>query len=291
MTALDTSALSTRTQPAITQWLIVLALVVLYGPVYYALATGFWPLEQYAHGPLVAGVVLWLLWKQRTALYEAPTRRDTITGSALLFVGLLLFTLGRSQEIINIEVASQIPVLIGLLLTVYGRHTLRAMWFPLVYLAFVIPLPSYIIDVLTGPLKQYVSVVVENLLYWSGYPIGRSGVVLTMGQYQILIADACSGLNSIYTLSAVGLLYSYISGKVHPAHTTLLLASILPIAFAANVLRVIVLMLITYYLGNEAGQGFFHGFAGMFLFVVALLGFIALDMLLRLVFSRRKKST
>ena len=168
---------------------------------------------------------------------------------------------------------------------------MRALAFPLLFLTFLIPLPPHLIDALTGPLKQQVSIVVDHMLYWVGYPIARSGVVLTMGPYQILIADACSGLNSIYSLSAVGLLYTYISGKKPFFHTATLVLSILPIAFLANVLRVIVLMLITYHFGNEAGQGFFHGFAGVFLFVIALSSFIGLDVLLRMVGPKRIEGT
>src|SRR5699024_5357964 len=127
---------------------------------------------------------------------------------------------------------------------------------------------------------------VVELLYDVGYPISRNGVVLTIGQYQLLVADACSGLHSMYSLSALGTLFMYIMARPSKLHNAIMLASILPIAFLANIVRVIALVLITYHLGDGAGQGFLHGAAGMVLMLVALVGFFALDALLERVLRR-----
>jgi exosortase len=154
----------------------------------------------------------------------------------------------------------------------------------------MVPLPGPVIDTLTSPLKQYVSIVVENILYYLNYPIARNGVVLSIGYYQLLVADACSGLNSMFSLSALGFLYLYLMQYRNWLRNGLILASILPIAFAANVVRVIIITLVTYYWGDEAGQGFIHGFAGIVLFIVALLSFMSWDFILELLFKRRKRS-
>ena len=105
-------------------------------------------------------------------------------------------------------------------------------------------------------------------------------MILTIGQYQMLVADACSGLHSMFSLSALGTLFMYIMARTSRLHNAIMLASILPIAFVANIVRVIVLVLVTYHLGDEAGQGFLHGAAGMVLMLVALAFFFALDALL-----------
>jgi exosortase len=136
------------------------------------------------------------------------------------------------------------------------------------------------VDSITGPLKHWISVIVVELLYNVGYPISRNGVVLTIGQYQMLVADACSGLHSMYSLSALGTLFMYIMRRPSRSHNIIMLVSILPIAFLANMVRVIALVLITYHLGDEAGQGFLHGAAGMVLMLVALAFFFLLDALL-----------
>ena len=128
------------------------------------------------------------------------------------------------------------------------------------------------------------------MLYAVGYPIARSGVTLTIGQYQLLVADACSGLHSMFSLSAMGLLYFYLIRHSSIARNLILIAAILPMAFAANIVRVMALVLITYHFGNDAAQGFIHSFAGILLFIVALLGLMALDSLLGLVFKDKKAS-
>jgi exosortase len=150
----------------------------------------------------------------------------------------------------------------------------------------MIPLPGVIVDAITGPLKQWISVIVVELLYDVGYPISRNGVILTIGQYQMLVADACSGLHSMYSLSALGTLFMYIMARRSVLHNALMLVSILPIAFAANIVRVIALVLITYHFGDAAGQGFLHGAAGMVLLLVALMCLFALDALLARFLSR-----
>jgi exosortase B len=177
-------------------------------------------------------------------------------------------------------------VSIGVLLLYLGSDAVRLLWFPLAFLAFMVPIPEAILDAVTGPLKQSVSLLAEGILYAAGYPVGRTGVMLTVGQYQLLVADACSGLNSMYSLTALGLLYLYLMGHAGFTRNALLIAAILPIAFVANVVRVIFLVLITYHFGDAAGQGFIHGFSGMVLFVVALLSLILLDSALGMVFRR-----
>jgi exosortase len=138
-------------------------------------------------------------------------------------------------------------------------------------------LPGILVDAVTGPLKQQVSELAEAILYQAGYPIARSGVTLTIGQYQLLVADACSGLNSMFSLSAMGLLYLYLMQHTSWLRNGLIIACLLPIAFVANVVRVIIIVLVTYHLGDEAGQGFIHGFAGILLFIISLLFLFALD--------------
>jgi exosortase B len=177
-----------------------------------------------------------------------------------------------------------------MLLITRGIAGLRSLWFPIAFLVFMIPLPGSVIDALTGPLKQYVSIAVENILYYFNYPIARNGVILSIGYYQLLVADACSGLNSMFSLSALGILYLYMMQYRNWFRNGLILASILPIAFAANVVRVIILTLVTYHWGDEAGQGFIHGFAGIVLFIVALLSLMLWDAILALLFTTRKPS-
>jgi exosortase B len=280
--------------PLRTWWPVLLGLLVLYVPTYWMLAHGLWNSEEQAHGPIVLVVALFLIW-QRRAVFSAdagvlPSRVEVATGWTLLVVGLLAYALGRSQDILLFEVGSQIPVILGALLITLGSRAARALWFALFFLVFMIPLPGFIVDAATGPLKQYISVIAEHVLYAAGYPIARSGVMLTVGPYQLLVADACSGLHSMFSLSAMGLLYLYLMQRTSITRNLIIMVAILPIAFAANVVRVMVLVLVTYHLGDEAGQGFLHGFAGIMLFVIGLLFLFVLDWLLGFIFPDRPRA-
>jgi exosortase B len=146
---------------------------------------------------------------------------------------------------------------------------------------FMIPLPGAIVDALTMPMKMLVSYVAEHVLFWVGYPIARTGVILQIGQYKLLVADACAGLHTLFTLEALGLLYLNLVRHDSFFRNVTLAILIVPISFTANVFRVIVLTLITYHFGDEAGQGFLHGFAGMVLFLSALLLIMGVDSLLQ----------
>jgi exosortase B len=274
-------------------WPIVLGLLVLYVPTYWGLAHGIWNSDDYAHGPIVLIVTLYLIWQQRAIFLRGaegnPGRIETMAGWVLLVFGLLIYAVGRSQDIVILEIGSQIPVILGILLVTLGLPAVRALWFALFFLIFMVPLPGFFVDAVTGPLKGYISTIAEQVLYTAGYPVARSGVVLTVGQYQLLVADACSGLHSMFSLSAMGLLYLYLMQRTSVARNLIIMAAILPIAFVANVVRVMVLILITYHMGDEAGQGFLHDFAGIMLFVIGLLFLFVLDWVLGFFFPDRPR--
>lgn len=274
-----TSKISFWPKPAALQWWpILLGLAALYLPTYYNLATTIWQGEDQAHGPIILAAVLYIVWQKRDRLTgEVQGGINPVAGWLLLLFGSLLYVIGRSQGVLILDIGSQIPVLVGILLITRGIPAIRALWFPLFFMVFMIPLPGMLVDIVTGPLKQQISELAEMALYSAGYPIARSGVTLSIGQYQLLVADACSGLHSMFSLSAMGLLYLYMMRYRSWIRNGVLIASLLPIAFAANIVRVIILVLVTYHFGDEAGQGFVHQFASVLLFAVSLLFLFALD--------------
>ena len=145
----------------------------------------------------------------------------------------------------------------------------------------MIPLPGPVVDALTLPMKTLVSYLAEHVLFWAGYPIARSGVILQIGPYKLLVADACAGLHTLFTLEAMGLLYLNLVRRESFFRNVTLALLVVPISLAANVVRVITLTLVTYHFGDEAGQGFLHGFAGIVLFVTALLLIMGVDVILQ----------
>jgi len=273
-------------------WLLAaFGFAVMYVPVYWWAANGIWQSDDHAHGALILAVMLWLFWGLREPIAAVPPEPRPWLGWPVFGVGLFLYMVGQVFQISILEFGSQPFVVAGILLLLKGTGATRVAWFALFYFIFMIPLPGIIVDAVTGPLKNWISAIVVEILYRVGYPISRNGVVLTIGQYQMLVADACSGLHSMYSLSALGTLFMYIMGRTSRLHNAVMVASILPIAFTANIVRVMILVLITYHLGDEAGQGFLHGTAGMVLMLVALACFFALDALLASVLRPRLTST
>lgn len=234
------------------------------------LASKIWVRDEQGHGPIILAVAAWLLYQKRFEVVAAENRPRPVLGALLLGFGALLYIVGRSQAVLMLETGALIPLLTGLLLVFKGSKALRVCWFPLFFLVFMVPLPATLVVTVTTPLKSAVSAVASSVMYDLGYPIGRSGVVLTVGPYQLLVADACAGLNSMFTLEALGLLYMNLMNYTSVARNVFLALLIVPISFCANVIRVIILVLVTYHFGDAAGQGFVHGFAGMVLFLVAL---------------------
>jgi exosortase len=151
-----------------------------------------------------------------------------------------------------------------------GMPALRRLAFPIALLFFVIPLPGFVLDFATTPLKTAVSAAVASILQVAGYPIERSGVVLDVGGHPMLVADACSGLNSIFSLAALSLVYAHVTPPRSRTRMVALFLAIVPIAMVANIIRVTALVLLAYHFGEDVAQGFLHGFAGIVVFVVAL---------------------
>lgn len=273
-------------------WLpLAVGLIVLYLPSLVDLFRGIWSTDQQAHGPIVLSIACWLIYRKWPSMMQASKGHAPApaAGWPIFIFGLLLYVIGRSQDILLLEIGSVIWLLVAILLLTRGTAALKAQWFGLFFMLFMIPLPGAIVDTLTMPMKMAVSYVAEHILFTAGYPIARTGVILQIGQYKLLVADACAGLHTLFTLEALGLLYLNIVRHDSLFRNVTLAILIVPISFTANVIRVMVLTLITYHFGDEAGQGFLHGFAGMVLFLSALLLIISVDSLLH--YGIRMRST
>lgn len=260
-------------------WPVLAGLLAVLGPSLYGLSTGLWLTEDHSHGILVLAVVVWLLWSER-AVFRLRARPAPLPGWTLLVLGLALYVVGRSQDILFFEIGAFIPVLAGTALLVYGVDLLRRLAFCFVFLGFLLPLPGQVVDALTTPLKHQVSALAASVLYAAGYPIAKTGVILHLGPYQLLVADACSGMRSMVSLSATGAIYLYLSGRRHLLHLALMVLAILPIAFIANTLRVVTLGLITFHLGDAAAQSYLHELASVSLYLFALGLLIGFDYVL-----------
>jgi len=273
--------------------IILFGLLIMYVPTFVGLFRDVWSSEKQAHGPIVLAIATWFFYFRAKSLPSAniPFGSSPMAGWILIIIGAIFYVVGRSQSVYLLEVSSFLMFLLGLMLIFMGSKVAGYFWFAFFFLLFIVPLPGSIVDVATQPMKIAVSYASENLLHFFGYPIARAGVILYIGQYQLLVADACAGLNSLFTLEALGLLYLNVVRHESPLRNAILAILIVPIAFTSNVTRVIILSLITYYWGDAAGQGFLHEFSGMVLFITALFIIIGVDAVLRAISQRWSKQT
>lgn len=258
--------------------LIVLGFLALAAPLFWDVTTGRRADGMQGHEPAIFAVSAYLLYRQRHAIAAIPSAAPR-AGVLVIAVALLLYLFGRAYDL-RIALISLMVLLAGVLLRYRGGAAVRLGWFAVVFPIFALPLPFEFVLALTGPMKIGVSTVATELLTWMGYPSGRSGVVMTIGQYQLLVTEACAGLQTMFTLEAMGLLYAALMNHGSAQRNIALAVLIVPIAFVANVVRVVALALVTYYWGDAAGQGFLHGFSGIVLFMVALVLVIMTDGLL-----------
>ena len=267
-------------------WLLSIWLGAVLVPTMILVAQLSWGTEQGAHGPIVVATGIWLLARQwhRIADVIEPAPVWIVT---LLFVPLLLlYFLSSVTQIIEIQGFLMYGLLVTALYSFVGAKAIRLLAFPLFYLLFAFPPPDTVVAIITQPLKIWISKAAIELLYFAGYPIAGAGVTIQIGQYQLLVAAACSGLNSLISLSAISLFYVYIRHQVDWQYAAFLVLAILPVAIFANLVRVLILILLTYHAGEAAAQGFLHNFAGMTMFITALLTIFAIDIVAEPIWRR-----
>ena len=258
-------------------------------PTMFDVARFSWSTDQGGHGPIVLATGLWLLWREARTVTPIASR-SIIWPASIAAVFLILYVASRITGTLEIEAFAMYGAFLASAFMFWDSKTLRRLWFPLLYLALAIPPPDSVVAAITQPIKIMISRVAVDLLYALGYPIASSGVTIQIAQFELLVAAACAGLNSIISLSAICLLYVYLRHRSNPAYFLVLVLMIVPVTVFSNFIRVIVLILVTYYLGEATAQGFLHDFAGLLMFVVALLTIFVLDQLVSPFFRARRRN-
>lgn len=256
------------------------AIAATFTPTLIRLMDGPWKSEQEGHGPIVIAAAAWLAWQAWQNDEGERGAPAPIAGWIVLLLGLATLVVMRSQDVLMLETAAQIPIIIGAILLCSGWRGLKTFAFPVSFLIFAVPPPGWMLDIFTVPLKIRISDWATELLYQLDYPIAQNGVMIMIGNYQLMVKDACSGMNSIFALSAIGFFYVHEFIRNSPLRSVVMVLSIIPITVAANFVRVITLILLAYYGGEDMVEGFFHDLTGFLLFAIALLLFFLLDGLL-----------
>lgn len=256
---------------------LLLCVLIFAAPTFLRLGQQVWSKEIGAHGPIVLATGIWLMWRTMPQMLAEGVRgRPAITFAATL-VSLPIYIFGRAYDFISLEALGVYGFGCALL---YDRVGLRAMvrsWFPIFYLALLLPAPGWLLDQITAPLKLLVSALAAGIVEPFGLPIWREGVTMIVGPYQLLVEDACSGMNSLIGLIAITLFYIYLLRDAGVRYAAFLVCLIIPVAIIANIIRIVVLILLTYFFGDAVGQGFLHATAGLFLFALSLILMFFID--------------
>jgi len=282
------AAPASRRALSLPNLILAIGCAVLAFPTMFQVARDTWATEQGGHGPLVLATGLWALWRELKEKKPASQPGNLLLSIVLLAASLTLFVVARITGILEIEAFAMYGALITGAYLIVGGAVIRSIWLPLIYLAFTLPPPDTVVAAVTQPIKIAISTWAVAVLHAVGYPIGSSGVTIYIGQYELLVAAACAGLNSIVTLTALCLFYVYLRHRSNPLAFLMIAVAAIPIAILSNFVRVLVLVLITYHFGDAAAQGFLHDFAGLLMFAIALLAVFGVDKLASPFFQNRK---
>ena len=272
------------------QGIFLLGLAAILLPTMFDVARLTWTTEQGGHAPIIVATGGWLLYREITTTKARPRPGRLWLGALALAGSLVGYFAARVTGILEIEGAAMYAAILSAVYLLVGGALLRALWFPIIYHAAALPPPDTLVTLITQPLKIGISQTSVALLHCLGYPVASSGVTIQIANYELLVAAACAGLNSIITLSAICLFYVYLRHRSDLRSFLVVGVLIIPVAVFSNFVRVLTLVLITYYFGESAAQGFMHDFAGLTLFLVALLSIIGVDSLFTNLRLRRQKA-
>jgi exosortase len=260
---LTASRRSIRVQSAIAAG----AILLLYYPVLERLVDDWINLPDFSHGFLIPLVSLYLLYDRRHRLAEIQPK-GAWSGLVWIGIGLSVLVLGRlSMEYFTTRV-SLLIVIAGSVLLLLGKDYLKLTLFPIAYLIFMIPIPSFLMDKLTFPLQLIASSLSASVLNIIGIPVLREGNILELANTSLEVAEACSGIRSMLSLLALAVIFAYFNQKTFGKRAILVLSGI-PIAIVANTVRVTGTGVLAHLFGDGAAQGFFHDFSGWAMYIVA----------------------
>ena len=223
--------------------------------------------DDYAHGFLILPLAIYFAWDRRRKLATLPVEPGP-WGAALLALGLAMLAVGSVGAELFLQRTSFIVVLAGLVWLLFGKAFLAALAFPLAFLVLMVPLPAIVMNAVAFPLQVFAAQSATLCMQAAGIPALREGNVIVLADTTLEVAEACSGIRSLQALLALGAVYGYVTQRAVWKRWALVLLSV-PIAIAANALRVAGTGLLAHFWGAEVAHGFYHSFAGWIVFVVA----------------------
>jgi exosortase len=257
----------------------------MYWPTLSHLVGQWWHDPNFSHGffvPLFSGFVV---WQERERLLRLDPQ-PSWSGLIILALGLLELVIGQMGAELFLARSSLLLLLAGLVVLFFGWKTFRALLFPWAFLLLMIPIPNIIFNQITFPLQLLASKVSAAVLPLFGVPVLLDGNVINLASQSLEVAEACSGIRSLMSLVTLAVIYGYLMEKRVWVRWILALASV-PIAVAANSVRIIGTGLLVQYWSSDAAEGFFHASWGWIIFVISLLMLYALHALIRLIWLQK----
>jgi len=250
---------------------LFILLIGIYIQIIATLVETWWNDANYSHGFLIPIVSIYLIWMKREQLRKIEMSSSN-PGLILFIIGLLMYVLGVSAAEYFSAGISFIVVLFGMVLFLCGRKMISVTWFPILFLVFMVPIPYVFYYALTFPMQLLSTQMAALLLQFIGFPILSQGNIIHLPNYSLEVVEACSGLRSLMTLTALGALMAYLTQRTLLGGLTLFCFSA-PIAIGANIFRIFISALGAVLISPEFAEGFLHKASGV---VVFLVGFIAL---------------
>ncbi|MGA3372011.1 MAG: exosortase A [Terracidiphilus sp.] len=277
-----------RNAQSVLGWTAICLLVAAaYYQVLGKLVTDWWQIPDFSHGFLVPIFAGYLVWEKRRALLDTKIA-PAWSGIGLMALGLMVLILGVYGSELFLSRVSLIFLLAGLVLCFGGPYLLRELRFPLLVLLLAIPLPAIVYNQITFPLQILASKLASNLLPFFGVPVLREGNIIKLPVMDLEVAEACSGIRSLMSLFTLAVFYGYFMEKSRWRQVVVVLASI-PIAIAANAVRILGAGLCVQYWNPEMAQGFLHEFSGWVIFLVSLASLYLVHRALHLFPVRRRQ--
>lgn len=255
--------------------LIATLLLAIYWRVLAKLVSDWWQFPDFSYGFVVPPFAAYVLWRKRAVLSRTRIV-PRWSGVALVAFGLLVLILGVYGSELFLSRVSLVLVLAGLVLAFYGGPMLKETRFALFVLLLAIPIPAILYTQITFPLQLLASRLASALLPLFGVPVLREGNVIQIPAMSLEVAEACSGIRSLMSLMALAVFYGYFLERSTWRRVALVLASV-PIAIAANAVRLLGTGLSVQYWDPEKAMGFFHEFSGWVIFLVSITCLIAVD--------------
>ncbi|MEO8099603.1 MAG: exosortase/archaeosortase family protein [Acidobacteriota bacterium] len=259
-------------------------LLAVYFPILVKLVNQWSTDEDVGHGffvPIVAG---YIVWQRRETLMALPWKPAWWGVGLLVWSGLQAY-IGMAGAELFLQRTAFLIALVGLLLVLGGVGVIRALAFPLLLLPFMIPIPTVIYNQITFPLQLFASQVAEYCLLLINIPVLRDGNILELASQKLSVAEACSGIRSLLTLSFLSLVYAYVFDRKVWMRWVLLIC-VIPIALLANAGRVTITGILSE-IDTKLATGVFHEMEGWVIFVIAFAMLAATHWFINWIYSIR----